>query len=218
MAIPSEVDGVLLPFSLNVKTRITASPTSYNLTASDATAYGGLHDAYAAALAVSANPGTRTKAATAAKNSAKAALLLKLREFLKIIKADLSVTDAMRADLGLPPRDAGPTPINPPSTRPLMVVDPYGNLRITDEATPDRRKKPAGTIGAVIFYKVLEPGAALPAMPEDGRYAGLASRDTFELPVTPADAGKILWAQSFYINAKGAAGPASAPVTTRIVA
>ena len=218
MATPSTVDGVLLPFSLNFKTRITAAPTTYNLTAGDATLYGGLHDAYAAALAVTDNPGTRTKAAIATKNTAKKALLLRLREYIRIIKADLAVTDAMRADLGLPPRDGGGTPILPPTSRPLLVVDPFGNIRVTDEATPTKRARPAGTVGALIFTKVLEPGAPLPATPEDGRYAGMATRDTFAVTLSPADAGRVLWAQAFYVSPRGAAGPASAPVTTRIVA
>lgn len=90
---------------------------------------------------------------------------------------------------------------------------------LTEVGEGYRSIKPKAAIGAVVVsYKILEPGAPLPAEPEDGRYAGMASTDKFVLPVTPADAGKVLWTQAFYITAKGLAGPASAAVTARIAA
>jgi len=215
---PSNVDGELLPWSFNFSAKVSLAPTVLSLTASDATAYAALQADFATRLAVVNNPMTRNKATTAAKNTSKAALLAKSRQFAKVIKANPMVTDAQRADLGLPARDPSPTPVPAPASRPLVVVDPFGNVQVRDESAPAHRGKPRGTMGAVLFTTLLAPGATPPATSDDGKFAGVTTRSRFALHL-PADAGgKMLWVLAQWINAKGELGPVSAPVFSRIAA
>ena len=111
-----------------------------------------------------------------------------------------------------------PTPAPVPSTRPQLSVDPFGNLRIVDETTPDRRGKPAGVFAAVVFVKVGPATDPAPVTIDDGRYAGMATRGRFAIPL-PADAnGKTLWAYAQWVNDRGEGGPISAAVRTTIAA
>ena len=216
--IPPTSDGALLPWSLNFSTRITATPTVFDLTAAEATAYAALHADYTARVATAENPGTRTKATIAEKTTSKLALLAKARQFCKIIKANPDLTDAQRALLGLPPRDATPTPVPAPLTRPLLAVDPFGNVRIVDETTPNRRGKPQGVMGAVIITAILPTTAPAPTTPQEGHYSGLATRDKFAIPLPSDSNGKALWAMAQWVNPRGEPGPVSAPVRTLIAA
>jgi len=215
---PSNVDGVLLPWSTNFSARISLTPTVFSLTAADATAYAALHADFVTRLAAADTPATRTKAIVAAKNQSKANLLAKARQFAKVIKASPTVTDAQRADLGLPARDLSPTPVPPPTTRPTLLVDPFGNVELHDEATPTKRGKPKGTMAAVLFAKLADAGAAAPATPDDAKYVGVATKDRFAIPVSPADAGKVLWVLAQWVNTKGQPGPVSPVASSRIAA
>ena len=216
--IPPTGDGNLLPWSNNFAARVSADFAALGLSAADAALYAGLHADYAALLAVAATPATHTRPALAAKNAAKTTLLARARQFARVIKANPTVTDARRADLGLPPRDVTPSPIPPPASRPLLIVDPFGNVGIRDEATPGRRRKPRTVLGAVLFTKLAPAGAPAPTSPADAQYAGVATRDKFALPLPPNAAGQVLWVLAHWINEKGQAGPVSAVVWSRVAA
>jgi len=216
--IPPEVDGDLIPWSLNFSTRITATPTVFDLTASDATAYAALHADFVARAATAENPGTRTKANVQEKNLSKRALLAKARQFAKIIKANPDLTDGQLTLLGLAVRDVIPTPAPIPTSRPLLVVDPFGNLDLRDETTPLRRGKPRQVFGSVVFAAILPAGSPAPETPAQAHYAGVATKSKFNVPVTSEDGGKMLYVMARYINSRGEAGPVSAVVASRIAA
>ncbi len=76
---PPAREADLLTWSSAFKTKITATPTAYGLTAAQATAYGTLHDAFAAAYATANDQLTRSPASVATKNLAKWALVAQIR-------------------------------------------------------------------------------------------------------------------------------------------
>jgi hypothetical protein len=215
-SIPPIVDGVLLPFAGNMSTKVTSTPTVYGLTAGNATSLAGLLTAFTSALAVADTPATRTKTSVELKNAAKRVLLSTLRQFIKIIKAQPTVTDAQRIDLGLSPRDAGPSPGPVPLTRPFLAVDPFGNVTVRDELTSERRGKPRGMVGAIVFAVILPDTAPAPTTPAEARFAGMATRDQFAVPVVEADGGRVLYVMAQWISGKGELGPVSEVVSTRI--
>lgn len=216
--IPSKIDGVLLPWSLNFSTKITATPTVYDLTASEATAYAALHADFTTRLATAENPSTRTKETITLKNTSKLALLARARQFCKVIKASPTVTDGQRVSLGLLPRDISPTPVPAPVSRPLLVVDPFGNLIVRDETAAERRSRPTGTIGAIIYSAIQTDAAPAPLTPDQTRFAGLATRDKFAVGLPEGSTGKTLYVMAQWINGKGELGPVSAVVKTLIAA
>src|SRR5437868_2243268 len=83
----------------NFATMITATPTAFGLSAPAAAAYQTLSDNYVEAYEAMLIPSTRTKGATAAKNSAKIQLKLAASDLAKIIEGTATVTDEQKVFL-----------------------------------------------------------------------------------------------------------------------
>ena len=210
-------DSLLLDWSNNFNTKITATPTAYGLTAAQATAYGTLHTAYSNAYTTATAPSTRTRGTIAAKNSARTALKANARLLARIVQATASVTAQQKIDLGLTPRDVVPSPINTPTEAPVLeIVTAIGrtiklNLRSVGS---ERRGKPDGVHGASLFSFV---GAAPPADISAWTFEGSTTRTSFdvEFPATVA-AGSQVWLTAFWFNPRSQSGPACTPVSAYI--
>jgi hypothetical protein len=209
-------DSELLAWSLNFKTLITASPTTYGLTAPLATAYGTLHTAYADALAA-CDPAIRTKSAVAAKNLARTNLKNNARLLANLVNGTASVTDAQKLELGLTVR-AQPAPVPPPSSAPAIeVVSVIGwtaKVRLKNTETIGKRGKPAGVLGANVFSHV---GATPPTDIGAWKFEGGTGRVTVDVvfPNTLA-AGTTVWLTAFWFNGRKQSGPACAPVSCNL--
>lgn len=94
------------------------------------------------------------KSATATKDASRDVLEAALRKLRNVAKAKGTADDKMAA-LGIPVASA---PAPAATTRPTATVNTSERLRHTidwtDEASPDNRKKPRGTMGAEIWVKV----------------------------------------------------------------
>jgi hypothetical protein len=207
-------DTALRNWSLNFSTLITATPTAYGLTSGDATAYGTLHTAYASALTTALDPATRTPVTVAAKDSARSALVAKARELAAKVQATPSVTPAQKTSLGITPRDAGRTPIPPPSTRPVITINSTagGNfsLRVVDETVVVGRKRPYGYRGAILYYAT---GASAPASPADCTVLGVTTRVPQAFDLSSVAVGTRVWLMAQWFNTRGQLGPASTVVS-----
>lgn len=218
LAFLPRTDAALLAWSLNFKTMITATPTDYGLTAALATAYGALHDAYAAALQTATDPSTRTKGSVEAKNASRTALKANARLLANLVNGTASVTDAQKLDLGLTVRDLNPTPIPPPSAAPeLDVVNVSGRtvkIRLRDAAVPSRRGRPVGVIGASVFSYVGEtPPEDISGWKFEGSTGLTSVSVTFPVTVPP---GAQVWLTAFWFNPRKQSGPACTPVSTHV--
>jgi hypothetical protein len=216
--VPPSKDAALNAFITNLVAKVTATPTAFGITAADATAIGALATDFNDRLSTASDPSTRTKVAVAAKNTSKLALIAKARQLIKVITAYPPLTAAQRAELGLNPRDAAPTPIPPPATRPLLAVEPDGTLRLVDESMPENRRKPAGVSGALVFAKIAPATDAPPVTPDDARFALLATRARAAVPLPAGSNGKTLWVLAQWYNERGELGPVSAVASTTIAA
>jgi hypothetical protein len=203
--------------SANFSTLITGSPTSYGLTAGQATTFGTLNTALQSAYTAAVNPSTRTPVTVEAltlaiKNMRANAILLG-----KIVYATSTVNDAQLVGLGLLPRPSR-TPIPAPSDAPVIDVRSVsGNtvkLRLHAAGDSTRRGKPAGVSGASIFSFV---GATPPTEETDWKFEGNASRTNIEVSfpgTTPS--GARVWFTAFWYNQRSQRGPAATPVGTNI--
>ncbi|MDR2730084.1 MAG: hypothetical protein LBB81_04215 [Treponema sp.] len=149
----------------------------------------------------------RTRVITAQKNAAKADLVSKIRVMARFRLQNPAVTDAMRIQLGLRPRDTIVTAIPIPTTRPefsFRVRDLRRiEVRFQDQGSP-ARARPYGTNGAVISYDVL--GEA-PAGPGHLNRTTLATRTPYTLEFTEEERGMTLYAALQWQNEKGERGP-----------
>jgi hypothetical protein len=105
-------DAALAAGSDNFSTKISASATTYGLTAAQATAYAAVNATWQSAYQTALTPDTRTKSAVAAKNAARAAMRQMASDLAKIIDGTPTVSDSQRIDLGLAVR---PTPAPRPA-------------------------------------------------------------------------------------------------------
>lgn len=132
------------------------------------------------------------KSRTQSKNEKRDVLEKMLREFVRLAKAQSALKDSDFSALGQIATVSNYAPLSNP-TRPTGKVDTSQRLRHTisfaDEATPEQKRKPAGTVGCEIYAKV--GGNA----PTDGKECSFVALDTatpYLMEFDGADAGKMI--------------------------
>jgi len=211
-------DAALLAWSLNFSTLVSASPTTYALSAAQATAYAALHTAYATALAA-CDPTHRTKSIVSTKNAAKAALRQNARMLGGIVELTASVTNAQRLQLGLTiktPPTPSPIPAAAPGLDVLATSGWTATIRLHDTASTAKRGKPPGVAGASIFSWVGSGTAPLDV--SAWKFEGITGRVNkvdIVFPNTLAPGAKV-WFTAFWFNGRKQSGPACDPVSTNL--
>lgn len=201
-------------------TKIAVNPVSLGLTAAEATSMQNDATAFATAFSLATNPVTRTKITVEDKDIKEATCIARMRSYGKRIVANLSVSDTQKSSLGLNIRPAHPTPIPPPSTKPVLsVVSSIGRtvrVRMTDEATPTKRAKPAGVSFAEVFSAT---GENPPTDISAWKYEGAATRALMDV-IFPGSlaTGTRVWIAARWVNGRGEHGAVSDPVNSIIVA
>ena len=152
-------------WSLNLATKLVATPLVFGVTAEQASAFQTLATAYDNAYTVAKTPETRTHPAILAKNTAKAAASRSAKLLIAIVRAFPGITNELLGELGLPPRTA-PTPAPVPATVPVIEVTSAKyrtvSLRIHD-SVKSGRGKPAHFRGAALFSYVGDTPPTNPA-------------------------------------------------------
>ena len=219
--LPSK-DGALATFSANFSTLITSSPASFSLLVGDATALAALVASYTTALSGCQTPNTRTPTSVMAKDTARAQMRASIQVLAKKIQSSLSVTAAQKISLGITVPDHVRTPAAPPVTRPLInVLDmaplTFG-LRLTDEATPHKRKRPANVDGADLWTFVGISGATPPIDLAAWTYQGRVRKADYTLTFSGTLAGQVAHMRAKWVSTRGDAGPVSADLVRNIAA
>lgn len=196
---------------------MSASPTTYGLTAEQATAYTTAQGAFLQAYQLANNPATRSPSNIETKDDAKAALIAETRKLVNIVQAYPGTTDTMRVDLGITVRDYDPTPVPVPGTSPtidILSVDAWTVKLRLHNGDSTSRAKPAGVKGASLFSYV---GGTPPVSVDDWKFEGSVTTTltqvVFPDTVTP---GTVVWITAFWFNPTAQSGPAATPVSTRI--
>lgn len=189
--IANSADAEFLAEARQFSTTLSANPAAFGATPAEAAEYAAavedLDAEYKAHVAAQAEAKTRTGAKDAKRDTVENLT----RRRLKGAKEAVAVASDL-ASLGQFATSGSYTPVSNP-TRPIGKVDTSQRLRHTisfaDEATPDLKRKPAGTIGCAIYQKI--GGAA----PTDGKECVFVALDT----ATPylnefdgAEAGKMI--------------------------
>ena len=210
----------LVTWANNWQLKISAAPTDYGLTALQATAFTTLHGVWNSSYATANDPGTRSPANIAAKNTAKEAMVDGpggIRALAKLVQAHPGITAQQLTELGLTVRDAKPTPVPPPTVAPEIDFLPTGTrtirIRLHNESTLSAAK-PEGVRGASVFYHV---GATPPAQLKDWTFCANITRTTLDVDL-PAEvaSGSMVWFTAFWRNPKDQSGPATTPVSTMV--
>lgn len=207
-------DADLLAWATNFSVLITASPATYGLIAGDATATATALSAFSTALSAATNPATRTSVTIATKDTARVNLVALVRTQVAKIQSTLTVTPTQKTNLGITVRITTRTPINPPTTRPLMSnVQSNGSIlamRLNDELTPDARAFPVGVILCEVYMRTGTTGGD-----DLTNYDLLAStgRSVNLLDVSAVTPGTTMHFITRWISRRGEPGPQSLVVS-----
>ncbi len=89
-------------------------------------------------------------------------------------------------------------------------------LRYVDEATPTRRARPRGVIGAEVWVKVTTPGDPPPSDPGELTFLLLRTRTPAVAAFTGPDGGKTAHYMLRWLSTRGEAGPWSETASATI--
>ncbi len=163
---------------------------------------------------------TAAQAARQAKDEARANLTTAIRVLVRRLQASPAVDDAERAAMGITVRDAGGTPVGPPTSRPIVRVDTRERLQhtihFTDAGSPTRTAKPAGVLGAEVWVQVAAAAAPPPADPAVLTFLAVDTRTPYVAQYDGADGGKSAHYLLRWVSTTGEKGPWSETASATI--
>jgi hypothetical protein len=158
-------------------------------------------------------------AKTTAKDTIRTTLEPLLRGLAQKVHGTPGMTNAIRAEAGLPDRGGPRTTIGAPTTRPLGRAELAPNhtiiIHFGDETTPLRSAKPEGVQGCQVWSCVAD---APPADPSGYTFLALDTRTPYTDVHPSAHAGKNVHFLLRWQNAKGDTGAWSDVITVRLPA
>jgi hypothetical protein len=114
----------------NFATLLAADPALYGLTAGDAATVTAQQVAWAAAYGLVTSPSTKTAEAVSAKNDAKINALGVVRPLAQRISLNAGVASSDKVAIGVNPRTSTPSPITPPTSQPVLLVQSASSLSL----------------------------------------------------------------------------------------
>lgn len=206
----------------NFATLIQATPTAYGLVSGDGTIIDGVRDTWTTAYATANTPATRTSANIAAKDVARVNAEAVARPYAQRIRANASVSDALKIGLGLNLQPATLTPIPAPTDAPAIALRSQGPQR-TDHnyniaGAVSGKNKPYGAIGVELVATV---GTSDTSDPDSAAVITQVTKSPFALTWAAGDVGKVLSLWGRFVTRSGPGGqvqkgPWSARLTTTI--
>lgn len=204
-------ESLLKAWAINFAALITAAPETYGLSAGNATTIQDSVDDFSDAYDLANNPATRTGPTVSDKDAKRVFMLQIVRPFSQQVRNNSGVSNENKLALGLTIRDTVPTPIAAPVTQPLLSIlaaTPLEHtIRFSDAASPDKRAKPFGVKGLLLFRFV---GDNAPADYSDWHFVGLATKNPFPSSFASGDATKRAQYVARWVNGNGKVGPWSA--------
>lgn len=216
--IPSN-DEAFQVWATNFRDGIAANPSTYMLTAADATSITTVVNDFVAKLAISNNEATRTKPTIANKDDARATCEDLLRQYAIDIKYNDGILDADKIAIGVRPVNTNREPIQCPQTSPLLNI--LGNtpgsqtVLYADSTTPDSRAKPFGASELQLFMAVTDTDAATFA---DAQFYGKFTRNPIAVEFSADQDQKVATYWARWASVRGETGPWSLPISMTIAA
>lgn len=210
-------DATFDTWQINFVTYFTANAAALGLDpVADVLALGTAQTSWTGSYAAHTTAQADAVAATGIKDSDRDALIALIRGYSGQIQANPATTDVQRAALGITVADTEPTPVGPPSTRPVLEADTSQRLEVKvhfrDEFAVDKAK-PAGVRGCEIWTKVGDPA---PVDLSETVYQATDTRTPHLLSFDGADGGKTVHIIGRWVSTKGEAGPISETVSATV--
>ncbi|MDQ3798183.1 MAG: hypothetical protein M3384_01925 [Acidobacteriota bacterium] len=171
----------------------TGSEASYGLTAAMTAALKAELDGFEDDLATLEGLETSLSAAFGAKSNRRKKIIELARKFMALIRGTIGNDPDKLGTVNLDALDETRTKSGAPTGVPFALID-LGKLRHTinfrDAATPDSEKKPAGILGAEIWYKI---GGSPPVDNKECEFLALDTATPYVATFDGADVGKTVY-------------------------
>lgn len=204
----------------NFHSYLSSNFAALGLVIGDVTPITGAKATWELAFADHAAAQAAAQSATAAKNGARASYVALIRPLVNRLQASPDVDEAEKAALGITVGDTKPTPTGPPASRPVVRVECGQRLQHTihfsDEATPTKKAKPPGVLGAEIWVAIVPIGQPTPTDPEDFSFVALDTATPYTLDFDGPDGGKNAHYILRWVNSTGEKGPWSETASVTI--
>lgn len=219
MAVP-KIDAQLRSYAINFSTRVAENPSSFGVTEPQSTQLESATNAFVTAydtMMAGRDSGNRSQAQTVIKDDTKKTLLQILRDLYKVIGGMPSVTNDQRVQLGIHVPDVEPTPIPPPSDKPVITLGKadgfYLPFTVTNPGYPGKGKGP-GISGLALFTFV---GPTPPQELHQWQFQANMSTmsGVIGFPPTLPPFSKV-WVSGFFFNPRKQSGPMADPVSTNL--
>ncbi len=179
-------------------------------------------DAWTAAYQNHLTAQQAAEAATRAKAGSRERLESAVRPLVKQIQSLLEVTNGDRKNLGITVVQDPARRVGAPKTAPRVQVLPGGRLthevRLSDPATPTRKAKPKGVLGAEVWVSVVDQDDPTPRDLASYTFVSLATRASVRTAFQSADKGKLAVYMLRWVNTRGDQGPWSEPTPATVAA
>jgi len=215
--IPSTDPGFDL-WQKGLLTNVKAKQTAWGISADATTSLESKQGVWNNAFSKASNKQDRTAADVQAKNDTLADYKKEIRSFVAEFLANNSkVTDSDRVQMGLTVKSETRTPAAVPATSPLGTVD-FGvrlqhTLRISDEATPQSKAKPAGVHGCEVWVKL---GGEAPKDVSELTFLGTSTGNSYTTNYEGKQANILAYYWLRWVNTRGEHGPWSSTLSAII--
>ncbi|HUT94828.1 MAG TPA: hypothetical protein VMY37_35550 [Thermoguttaceae bacterium] len=210
-------DGAFHSWQDNFATYVAANFAALGLDALEIVDLNGARAAWSTAYPAHTAAQAAAESARETKDTARQAYEAEIRPLVRRLQASPDVDNTERAAMGITVPDGTPTAAVPPATRPVVTVDTAERLRhviaFQDEATPTRKAKPQGVMGAEIWVKIGDPA---PVDPSELDFLAVDSRTPYTTDFDGADGGKTAHYMLRWVNTRGEKGPWSETASATI--
>lgn len=196
---------------------IAAAQADYKVTLAESAQVTLVSGAYNTALEVATNPNTRTAAAIAAKDEARATAELYIRPIATRISANPTISAELKVTAGVTLRSAGSTPVPAPTIAPQLGIRSLIPGQATVEASNPTNGKPVKPAGVIGIELAAVTGTAFTSDPSAAVPLGTWTRGICRVALPPTASGQKISMFARYAtrsgpNGQAQTGPWSAPL------
>ena len=195
---------------------IEKDPTVYRLSDEEVVALKSAVTEWDSDYAADVAARDAARAARQAKQMAREDVTELIRNVARRIQADSSISNAARAELGLPIHKTSRTPVSVPTSAPVGRIEVEGPLQhrlIFSGET--HRGKPAGVMACRVLVAV---GDKAPENPSDYRFVTQTGRSPYRVTFDETDSCKLAHYVLQWVNTREELGPMSSPITATVPA
>lgn len=208
----------MLSWSSNFRQRLVADWSEYGLTEAQSDHYAAVHAVFASLFREASEPATRSRWLVARKDAALATLKDEARKLARLVRAKPDITPGQLITLGLSPtHDNGPADVERLGAPTLVILTTIGRtvrIRLGNPAAATRLAKPAGVLGAAIYFAV---GEQEPTSPDEWTFLRNTTRPATAVTFRPhLRPGTKVWLTASWLDARLRPGPCAPPRDTHL--